>query len=105
MKVAATAAAAAALVALQQPLTAAAGAVRHAAPETGDLALDGCPSHVKWKDAAFPSALEPDTPSYVYWLRSLFTAAEAATLVRTLTPAKFSTEADSIDHQVFTIRR
>ena len=99
MRVAAAAAAAAVLVALQLPLTARAGAVRHSAAQTGEVSLDGCPEHVRWKDAAFPSALEPETPSYVYWLRSLFSAAEAASLVRTLTPTTFSTEADSIDHQ------
>ena len=73
-------------------------AVRHTGRTTEDISLDGCPEHVKWKDAAFPNALDPDRPSLVFWLRSLFTPAEAARLVRILMPAAFSTAADSIDH-------
>lgn len=66
---------------------------------TGEIELDGCPAHVRWKDSPFPNALEPDRPSYVYWLHSLFSAPEAKELVQTLERASFSTAADSTDLQ------
>ena len=73
-------------------------AVRHKGSSTGFISLDGCPSHVSWRDAPFTNSLEPEKQSHVYWLRSLFTAKEAATLVRMILPARFSTAADSTDH-------
>lgn len=73
-------------------------AVRHSSRATGEISLDGCPEHVAWKDAPFPNALQPDDPSFVFWLRSLFTTKEAAVLTRLLMPAAFSTAADSTDH-------
>ena len=72
--------------------------VRHTASTTGEVTLEGCPDHVSWKDAPFANELEPDVPTYVYWLRALFTPKETTMLVRTLMPASFSTAADSTDH-------
>jgi hypothetical protein len=71
--------------------------VRHTASTSGEITLEGCPDHVSWKDAPFANELEPDVPTYVYWLRALFTPKETTTLVRTLMPASFSTAADSTD--------
>ena len=71
--------------------------VRHVARTSGEVTLEGCPDHVSWKDAPFANELEPDVPTYVYWLRALFTPKETTTIVRTLMPASFSTAADSTD--------
>ena len=66
---------------------------------TAAVSLDGCPSHVAWRDAPFPSALEPGVPNYVFWLRQLFTAEEATGLARLLGGANFSDAADTTDHR------
>lgn len=65
---------------------------------TGEYTLDGCPAHVRWRDASFPNALMPDQPSTVFWLQSLFTPEEAVRLVKLLQKASFSDAADSTDH-------
>lgn len=84
---------------LSVPVRAELRAVRHTSDAKNDaLSIDGCPGHVSWKDAPFPNALEPEEPSRVHWLRSLFTQQEAASVVRLLTPAVFSAAADSTDH-------
>ena len=57
--------------------------VRHVARSSGEVTLEGCPDHVSWKDAPFANELEPDVPTYVYWLRALFTPKETTTIVRT----------------------
>ena len=31
---------------------------------TASVSLDGCPDQVQWRDAPFPSALEPGQPNY-----------------------------------------
>ena len=68
---------------LSVPVRAELRAVRHTS-KNGALTIDGCPGHVSWKDAPFPNALEPEEPSRVHWLRSLFTQQEAASVVRLL---------------------
>jgi len=72
-------------------------AVRKKRRVTADVSLDGCPDHVHWEDATVRNELDPATPSIVYWLRSLFTPAESARLVRLLEHASFGTQADSTD--------
>lgn len=73
--------------------------VKHVSRATAETSLDGCPPHVHWKDAPFPNALDPDKPTHVFWLKSLFTAKEASNLTRILMPVSFTTSTDSTDHQ------
>ena len=96
---ASSAAAAAAAAAAAEEEGASPSGGGHTSPSTDPRHLPGCPAHTRWKEAPFANALHPSNPTSVFWLRQLFTSAEAASLTRLLTSAAFSTAADSTDHE------
>ena len=81
-------------------------AAQHA---TGPYELTGCPSHTFWRDATFPTELEPDRPSFVFWLRALLSPAEAHALIAIAEKHSFSEEPDSTDllpsHELYLLQR
>ena len=76
---------------------------------TGPYELTGCPSHTAWRDATFPTELEPDRPSFVFWLRALLSPAEAHALIAIAEKHSFSEEPDSTDllpsHELYLLQR
>ena len=56
-----------------------------AAALAADLPPRGCPAHVRARSAKVPNELIPETPSSVFWLRSLFKPEEAADIVAQVT--------------------